>query len=825
MKRVSHGRTRGRWLAVAVGLLMGDASTRVQGAAEAPREDATTIMLREADRQATLLRAAEETRRRAVGLMRARRPAEALALVTDTLRLLPLNPTTAPMVDSLRSLRHQGLLRRAAEELDRGDLASARESFASLPPAVQADNEGRTMARRLSDAERDPPEPPIEVASPDFVAARRGTAELAARGRAQLAAGDLEGAQQSFREIERRDPSAAEAKIRLREIAERRAEGGALNRSQSRSEMLAEVAQAWQRPGVREDRGADPAALDTQDAPLAAKLAATMIPSVSFNGVDLGRVVATLSELSEELDVSAAPEKGVNIVLLDPAEKSPLVSITLRNLSLKRVLDFVTDAVGYQYEVQADAVVVRPGGEITSLDTAFFPVARSTVIRMTGPGAVPVPTPTVSADPFAFAPLAPPAAPVASEAQSLRGFLQQAGVNFDSVAGSSLAYDGSAMIVTQTTRNLERIRNILNRYNDVRQVEIEAKFIEVQEGALEELGVTWNVTRRGPPLVDPASGAPRLDATGRPVYSAQEVYRSAGNRSLADAYRSSSNGNAILIDGQPVASTAPPTFPGAVLLGGAGSPLADVRSVVADFDVNAIVRALSQKQGTDLLSAPKVTVLSGNPANIVVAQELRYPQSFGEIQSQVGSSNSSGSSGSAGVTVTAGTPRDFATRNVGVELRVTPTVEEDDYSISLDLNPKVTEFEGFVEYGGPSLAISSGKTVTVPPGFYQPIFSVREVSTKVTLWDGATLVMGGLTREEVRAVHDRVPILGSIPILGRAFRSRGESAQKRNLLIFVTANLVSPGGSFKKQAVGGMAPSVRFQNPTVVSPRGPETRR
>jgi general secretion pathway protein D len=824
MKPAYSWKVRGRWLLAVLGLLMGDGSTRLQGADEAPREDAATIMRREADRQAALLRASDETRRRAVGLMRARRPAEALALVTDTLRLLPLNPTTEPMVNSLLSLRHQGLLRRAAEELGRGDLAAARESFAALPPEMQADDEGRTFARRLSDAERDPPEPPIEVASPDFVAAQRGAAELSARGRTQLAAGDWEGAQESFREMERRDPSSAEARSRLREIAQRRAEGGELNRSQSRSEMLAEVAQAWQRPGVREDRGTDTAATDTQDRPLAAKLAATMIPSVSFNGVDLARVVATLSELSEELDVSAEPEKGVNIVLLDPAEKSPLVSLTLRNLSLKRVLDFVTDAVGYQYEIQADAVVVRPGGEISSLDTAFFPVARSTVIRMTGPGAVPVPAPASAADPFAFAPLAA-ASPVASEAQSLRGFLQQAGVNFDSVAGSSLAYDGSAMIVTQTTRNLERIRNILNRYNDVRQVEIEAKFIEVQEGALEELGITWNVTRRGPPLVDAASGAPLLGATGRPVYSAQEVYSSVGNRSLADAYRNSSNGNAILIDGQPVASTAPPTFPGAVLLGGAGAALADVRSVVADFDVNAIVRALSQKQGTDLLSAPKVTVLSGNPANIVVAQELRYPQSFGEIQSQVGSSNSSGSSGSAGVTVTAGTPRDFTTRNVGVELRVTPTVEEDDYSISLDLNPKVTEFEGFVEYGGPSLAISSGKTVTVPPGFYQPIFSVREVSTKVTLWDGATLVMGGLTREEVRAVHDRVPILGSIPILGRAFRSKGESAQKRNLLIFVTANLVSPGGSFKKQTVGGTAPSARYQNPTVVSPRGPETRR
>lgn len=806
------------WLVVAGSSLAAQSS-------DAPTDiDADEIMRAEVDRQTRAIADAEGTRRRATSLLRMRKPTEALALVSESLRLLPLNPTTQPMVNSLLALRDQGLLKRASDELDRGDLAMARATYRTLSPEVQAGADAQAFARRMAQAEQNPPEPPIETASPDYVARQRETAELAARGRTQFNAGDLEGAQLTFREIERRDPSSEEARSFLRRIAERRSERGDLNRTQSRAEMLSEVAQAWQRPGVRDDRGRDTVAADAQDAPLAQKLAAIMIPSVSFNGVELGRVVAALSTISEDYDSTAGPAKGVNIVLLDPAAKSPLVSITLRNLSLKRVLDFVTDAVGYQYEIQADAVVVRPGGETSSLDTAFFPVARSTVIRMTGPGAVSTPAAQASADPFAFGPLAP-SAPVASEAQILRGFLQQAGVNFDGVPGSSLAYDGSAMIVTQTTRNLERIRNILNRYNDVRQVEIEAKFIEVQEGALEELGVTWNVARRGPPLIDPATGAPMLDATGRPVFSTRASYSSAGNRSLAEAYRNSSNGNAIIIDGQSVASTAPPTFPGAVLLGGSGSALADVRSVVGDFDVNAIVRALSQKQGTDLLSAPKVTVLSGNPANIVVAQELRYPQSFGEIQSQVGSSNSSGSSGSAGVTVTAGTPRDFATRNVGVELRVTPTVEEDDYSISLDLNPKVTEFEGFVEYGGPSLAISSGKTVTVPPGFYQPIFSVREVSTKVTLWDGATLVMGGLTREEVREVDDRVPILGSIPILGRAFRSKGESSQKRNLLIFVTANLVSPGGSLKKETAGSTAPSTRFQNSTVVTPGGPETRR
>ena len=163
-------------------------------------------------------------------------------------------------------------------------------------------------------------------------------------------------------------------------------------------------------------------------------------------------------------------------------------------------------------------------------------------------------------------------------------------------------------------------------------------------------------------------------------------------------------------------------------------------------------------------------------------------------------------------------------RNVGVELKVTPTVEEDDYSISLDLNPTVTEFEGFVEYGGPSVAISGGTSVTVPPGFYQPIFSVRDIATKVTIWDGATLVMGGLTREEVKKVNDKVPVLGSLPMLGRLFRSDGESTQKRNLLIFVTANLVSPGGSLKKQAVSGATPGTLYQNPTIVTPAGPASR-
>ena len=105
----------------------------------------------------------------------------------------------------------------------------------------------------------------------------------------------------------------------------------------------------------------------------------------------------------------------------------------------------------------------------------------------------------------------------------------------------------------------------------------------------------------------------------------------------------------------------------------------------------------------------------------------------------------------------------------------------------------------------------------MPSGFYQPIFSVRDISTKVTIWDGATLVMGGLTREEVKKVHDKVPILGDLPLLGRLFRSTGQSAQKRNLVIFVTARLVNPGGGPKRTSSRIAPAKLLGSGPTLVS--------
>ncbi len=614
-------------------------------------------------------------------------------------------------------------------------------------------------------------------------------AGLVARGRSQYLAGEADAARQTFQQVAAREAGNADSAYFLKRIEDERARASA--------QLIREVDAAWRRPDIiAAPVSTGPA--EAHSSPLLEKLNGIVLPNVNFSAMELSRVVNTLSAISEEFDQTGREPKGVNIVLVDQANTNPTVSITLRNLTLKRVLDFITDSVGYQYEVQADAVVVRPGGEQSPLETRFFPVSRSTVLRMTGKLA--------TANNAALS----PASGSEGEGQAIRNFLQLAGVSFTDVPGSTLAFDGSQLIATQTPRNLERLRNILVRYNDVRQVEIEAKFMEVQQGALEELGVQWNI----------ATNPARLGGTQAEYTTANGV-----TRSLANAFNNSTSSQQISItgtgapDGGLNVLTPAPSIPGGVLLAANAAPLANITGIIGEFDVNAIVRALSQKSGTELLSAPKLTVLSGNPATITVAQEMRYPQSYGQIQSQVGTGSLSGG-GSAGVSITSGTPQDFATRNVGVELKVTPVVEEDDRSISLDLNPKVTEFEGFVEYGGPSIAISGGTTVTVPPGFYQPIFAVREVTTKVTIWDGATLVMGGLTREDVKKVSDKVPVLGSVPIIGRLFRSKGESTQKRNLLIFVTANLVNPGGSLKKQAAADGPAGSLYQNPTLVTPAG-----
>ncbi len=745
-------------------------------------------------------------------------PEESYSPVADEARS-ELNRAKAAMAKS-----------RAKIAMSERDTAAAKSYAAEYAAAEESKDAGAAFVEEVEEFTANPYNNSISDISPDYATRQNKIENLLEKGRRQYLYGDYQGARATFRQIETLDADNIQAKAYQRLISEKLADRGRLTYLATREAMMDEVSKAWQRPqvytGTTVDRGGARA-----DSIIDKKLAEIIIPNVSFPapGVTLAQAINTLSILSVEYDKSNDAKKGVNIVLFgDNASEAKPVVLTLRDLSLGQILDWVTQQAGFQYDIEKDTIVVRKAmdNSVASMDTLDFPLPTSTVMRMIGFKAA-VGESGDSDNPFGGSGGGGAAAGAGDgKEEAIKNFLVKAGVEFG--PGATVAFDGSKLWVTNTRRNLDKVRNILLRYSETKQVEIEAKFMEVNQGVLKELGFNWNVSRKNAD----GSYSTLFSTVGRNTTGLISTYN---NRTLADSITSASAGSTpitILKPANEVTADVPnpytvepvvPLLPSTInMASGAAQAANTVLGVINGYDVSLIVNALEQRQGSDLLCAPKVTVISGSTASITVSQRMRYPESWGDVQSNVGSSSTTvngENSSSAGVTITPGTPQDFTSVDVGVSMEVTPNVEEDD-SINLVLNPNVTEFEGFMEYGGVAVAISSGTTVTVPSGFIQPVFSVREVKTTVTVFDGATVVMGGLTREEVRTINDSVPILSDIPWIGRLFRSKGESRQKRNLLIFVTANRISPGGSVGREQFQDMRPGSVYQNPVIVSPGG-----
>lgn len=128
---------------------------------------------------------------------------------------------------------------------------------------------------------------------------------------------------------------------------------------------------------------------------------------------------------------------------------------------------------------------------------------------------------------------------------------------------------------------------------------------------------------------------------------------------------------------------------------------------------------------------------------------------------------------------------------LGPTLDVLPHVSADGYTIQLNLIPSITEFLG---YDSTVYTAQVGNVNNLPP-FPLPHFRVRQVTTTSIVWDGQTVVLGGLIAEKVQKVKDKVPVLGDLPLIGRLFRSEAQSTSKKNLVIFVTPTILDPAGN------------------------------
>lgn len=174
--------------------------------------------------------------------------------------------------------------------------------------------------------------------------ARRRLKTFSKKAAGSISTATYQGARATFRQIETLDADNIQAKAYQRLISEKLADRGRMTYLATRESMMDEVSKSWQRPqvytGTTVDRGGARA-----DSVIDRKLSDIIIPNVSFPapGVTLAQAINTLSILSVEYDKSNDAKKGVNIVLFgdNAAEAKPVV-LTLRDLSLGQILDWVT---------------------------------------------------------------------------------------------------------------------------------------------------------------------------------------------------------------------------------------------------------------------------------------------------------------------------------------------------------------------------------------------------------------------------------------------------------------------------------------------------
>lgn len=706
---------------------------------------------------------------------------------------------------------------------------------------------------KISKDKSDPFRRDITEFTPEWKEKQAELSELLMRAKVQFINGDLTGATETYRVIETRYSDNFESKEMLKRISQMRTKESYLGYIKTRQEMLEEIEREWERPKVFDRQIISAQEIEEGPSEIESKLKLIEIPGVDFFNSPLSEAMTELQRQARLFDLTEPDpaKKGLNIIPLIGEEEEPTVNVKLNPMALGKMIEFITEMVGWTFDIRSDAVVIqKTGGSFkgSPLETQFIEMARGTILKMTGESG----GGAEDADPFAVGGGGNEGGD--DDGIKIKTFLENTGIPFVDAKGHKFAYDGSRLIITHERRYLDLIDRILDKLDEDsnRQVEIEAKFLEVQEGALDEISFDWKYSWGDAPLLLDDDFRPRLDSSGRPITSFEKQL-TGNTRTLASAHSptGASRDTIVSVPSNEASSVNLPNpipqLPGKIGIGAAVKPLTEIthRSdgqddgngmIIGSSQASLLISALKRKQGTDLLSAPRVTVMNGMEATITVAQEFIYPTAYEPAPPP---SVGGGGGGDDGVGLGGAIQLQSAIpqfenvnpldeqpgfREVGVVLRVEPNIEKYD-SINLKLTPKVTEFDGFIEYGGNSAMIGSNGVgappmIIQPSGILMPIFSVRKVQTQVSIFDGATVIIGGLTREEVKTVNDKIPVLGNIPLIGKLFQSNAESYQKRNLLIFVSASIVSKGGSPVREVIQSITPQSIFKDPVIMTPTG-----
>ncbi|NRB74969.1 MAG: type II and III secretion system protein, partial [Verrucomicrobiales bacterium] len=229
-----------------------------------------------------------------------------------------------------------------------------------------------------------------------------------------------------------------------------------------------------------------------------------------------------------------------------------------------------------------------------------------------------------------------------------------------------------------------------------------------------------------------------------------------------------------------------------------------VAGVFTDPQFQVVLRALAQSKGSDMMCDSHVFVKPGQIAAIEQVREFIYPTEYDppEIPNDLGSvviGNIRFIFDSPVFPAVPAQPTAFDTRKLGKVIEVEPAVSSDNLTVNLNVTADFSDFVGFINYGTPilnnRLQVNGQPSVVTANEILMPVFDTVRETTNVTVWDGQTIAIGGFHGESIQSTNDKVPVVGDLPVLGRAFRSSSSDRNKRALLIFVSVLLVDGGGN------------------------------
>ena len=170
-----------------------------------------------------------------------------------------------------------------------------------------------------------------------------------------------------------------------------------------------------------------------------------------------------------------------------------------------------------------------------------------------------------------------------------------------------------------------------------------------------------------------------------------------------------------------------------------------------------LIKFLRTIGDTKVLSNPKLAVVNNEEAKIHV----------GEREAYVTTTTTTGQATSA-------TAESVTFVDVGIQLSVTPTINEDGF-VTMKIKPEVS---------------SVARSLITPSGNAIPIIDTSEAETTVMVKDGKTIIIAGLRKDEQNDTNQRVPFLGDIPLIGRLFQNVVTSKKRTELLVLLTPHII-----------------------------------